>query len=153
MAIATVALMSCGGNKTKEMIAKKWQISEFKADGYDEQMAQMKAMCDTMKDSTMKVQAMANCKMMEQAMEEVKKSTLEYKNDGTYEGSLSMMGQTQNLKGTWVLTADSKKMVMMDDAKKDKPDTLNVDEISADKFVSSGSKDGKKTTIVLVPMK
>ena len=151
VAIAAVVLMSCGGNKTKQLIAKKWQISEFKADGMDEQIKAMKAMADTIKDSTMKAQYAAQMKMMDAAMEDIKKSTLEYKADGTFEASMSMMGQTQNSKGTWSLSADGKKVIIIDD--KQKSDTMNVDEITSDKFVSSGSKDGKKTTIVLVQVK
>ncbi|MBL7893142.1 MAG: hypothetical protein JNL63_10965 [Bacteroidia bacterium] len=149
LAIATVIFMSCGGNKTKEMLARKWQISEFKVDGMDEQMAQMRAAADTTKDSTMKVQYVQQVKMVESYMEEMKKSTLDYKNDGTFEASMSVMGQTQNVKGTWTLSEDGKQVVIVDD--KQKADTMNVDEISADKFVSSGVSGGKKSTFILVP--
>lgn len=151
LAIATVVFISCGGNKTKELLVKKWQISDYKVDGMDQQMAQMKAAADTTKDSTMKAQFATQLKMFEGAMEEIKKSTMEWKKDGVYEASISMMGQTQNMKGTWTLSKDGKKVIIVDD--KQKTDSMNVDELTSEKFVSSSVNNGKKSTIVLVPAK
>jgi deoxyribodipyrimidine photolyase-like uncharacterized protein len=151
LAIATVVLMSCGGNKSKEMLAKKWQISELKVEGFDEQMAQMKAAADTTKDTTMKSQFISQIKMYEGYMEEMKKTTLEYKTDGAFEANTMMMGQAQNVKGTWTMTEDGKKVIVVND--KQKADTMNVDELSADKFVSTSVNRGKKSTVILVPAK
>lgn len=154
LAVATVLLMSCGGgNKTKDMIAKKWQFSEFKMDGMDEQMAQMKAAADTTKDSTLRTQFLSQVQMVEAAMAEMKKSTLEYKADGSFEANIAGMGQVQNVKGTWTLSEDGKKVIIIDAKDKQKSDTMNLDELTADKLVSTSNRGGKKATTILVPAK
>lgn len=146
-----VVLISCGKDKTKEMLTKKWQISELKVDGYNDQMAQMKAAADTTKDSLMKVQFESQIKMYEGYMEEMKKATFEYKNDGSFEANIIMMGQTQNQKGSWALSEDAKKVFLTND--KQKTDTMNIDELTNDKLVSTSITMGKKSTVILVPAK
>lgn len=151
--IAAVAMVSCGGNKTKEMLAKKWQLSEFKSADFDKQMADMKALADTTKDSAMKAMYMMNLENLPKMLEAMKATTFEYKPDGNFEASIAGMSeQPMAVKGTWKLSEDSKSLIQTDD--KQKSDSMTIETIEAEKLVVSSSMGGgSKATISFVPAK
>ncbi len=151
--IAAVAMVSCG-NKTKDMLAKKWQLSEFKSAEFDKQMADMKAMADTTKDSAMKAMYTMNLENFPKMMDAMKASTFEYKADGNYEASIAGMSeQPMAVKGTWKLSEDSKSLITTDD--KQKTDSMKIETLDAEKLVISTnmSGGGSTATITFVPAK
>lgn len=149
--VAAFVMTSCGGNKNKELIIKKWQWSDIKSEQMDEDVAKIKAAADTTKDSSMKAMAEGQLKMIEGMMEEMKKSTMEYKADGSYETSMTMMGQSKVENGKYSISEDGKMLITVDE--KQKTDTTTIDEISADKLVLSGNSGGKKMWLTMTPAK
>ncbi len=148
LTIVGAFLMSCGSNNTKDMLAQKWQVSEFKVDGIDAEIEVMKAQADTTKDSIMKSQIMSQVQMYTSILEGMKKSTFEYKSDGAFEAAIFMMGQVQNVKGTWTISEDGKTLVVVDNNQK--ASTMLIDELSADKLAFSTESGGKKASYTLV---
>lgn len=148
--VVAVAMVSCG-NKAKDMVAKKWQLNEIKSDDFDKQMADLKVQADTTKDSAMKAMLQQNLEAYPKMMEEMKKSTFEYKADGNYEASMSAMGKSMTMKGTWKLSEDGKKLISTDD--KQKSDTATIETLTAEKLVIVSNQGGSKATITLVAAK
>lgn len=144
-------MTSCGGNKNKEMLAKKWQWSEIKSEEMDEQIAQVKATADTTTDSTLKAMANANLQMITGMLEEMKKTTIEYKADGSYESAMTIMGQSKSEKGTWTISEDGKYIISTNEEKQ--TDTNIVGELTPEKLVLVGEDKGKKMSLVLTPAK
>lgn len=154
VAVVAVAMISCGGTKTKDMLAKKWQLSEFKSADFDKQMADMKMMADTTKDSAMKAMYAMNLENFPKMMDAMKASTFEYKADGNFEASIAGMSeQPMAVKGTWKLSEDSKKLITTDD--KQKTDSMNIESVDAEKLVVSTNMGGtgSAATITFVPAK
>ena len=148
---AMFVMASCGGNKNKELIVKKWQWSEIKSEKMDEDIAKIKAAADTTQDSSMKAMAEGQLKMIEAMMAEMKQSTMEYKADGSYLTAMTMMGQTKEEKGTYKVSDDGKMLITTDE--KQKSDTLAIDEISDSKIILSGNSGGKKMWLTMTPAK
>ncbi|HTB07522.1 MAG TPA: hypothetical protein VK806_11270 [Bacteroidia bacterium] len=152
LACAAVLFYNCGGNAAAKMIVKKWQWQSIQSAAMDKQMADLKMAADTTKDSTAKASAQQNLKMMTGIMEDYKKTTMEYKADGSFELNMAIMGQTQTQKGKWSLTPDGKKLITVDE-KKPAPDTVDIT-VAEDKLVlSPKEKDGSATTITCVVAK
>jgi hypothetical protein len=146
LACAAVLFYNCGGNAAAKMIVKKWQWDSYQSSAMDKQMADLKAASDTTKDSAAKSMAQANYKMYSGIMDDMKKTTMDYKADGSFETSMSMMGQTQVQKGKWALSTDGKKLITTDD--KQKTDTIEIAELTDNKLVLAGKeKDGSSVTI------
>jgi hypothetical protein len=142
----TMALLySCSGSMNPaKLFSKKWQFESLKSKAYDDQMALAQKMMDTTKDSNVKAQIKQRMDMGNAQMEAMKSMALTCNGDGTCETSVTMMGQSMVTKGKWVLIADGKKVVITDD-KSPKADTLNIDELTADKMTVSKS-DGQGGT-------
>lgn len=147
--VAAVVAASCGGNK-KEMLIKKWQWTEFSSPEMDAKIKEAKAALDTITDPSMKSMAESSVKMMDGMMEDMKKTTMEFKKDGSYDIHINMMGMDQTETGKWDLTSDGKTLVMTDS--KGKTDSSAV-EIAADKVVFTLDAGGDKASITMVPAK
>lgn len=144
IACAVVVAYNCsGGLNVGKMFTKKWQFDSFKSQAYDREMASLQKQADTTKDSAAKAMLQQNITMATAMMAQMKNITLEYMADGTYQMSSSMMGQTQTIKGKWSITGNGKKVVLTDD--KQKTDTLDIVEVTAEKLTVSG-KDDKDST-------
>jgi VCBS repeat-containing protein len=142
----SVTFFACGGADLGKMFVKKWQIESIQSKAMDDQMAQLKMVADTTKDSTAKAMAQGNYKMMQGMIDGIKGSTLEYRLDGTYEQNMNMMGQTQTEKGKYTVIDGGKKVITTSD--KQKVDTLSITEMTSDKMVVSMS-DGKGSTVAV----
>jgi hypothetical protein len=136
-AMVTVVFMySCtGGSNTGKMIVKKWKVDSIKSTDYDKEMASLKQMGDTAKDSATKATIAEKIKMNSMFMDAFKNMVVEYKADSTFERTMSIMGQTQTQKGKWALGQDGKALMETDD--KNKKDTIMITQISDDKFTIS----------------
>ena len=143
---ASVTFFACGSGDMSKLFVKKWQIESIKSKAMDDQMASYKMQADTTKDSAAKANAQATYKMMTSMVEDMKKSTLEYRLDGTYEMSMTMMGQTQTDKGKWTLADGGKKVITTND--KQKVDTISIAEMSSDKMTVVTS-DGRGSTVTI----
>jgi hypothetical protein len=134
-ACAVMFLYSCagGGSNPSKMLVNKWQIESFKSTDFDKEMANLKQMSDTTKDTMMKAEISNKIKMEQSVMEALKNSVVEYKADSTFEMKVSFMGQAQTNKGKWALTADNKQIIQTDD--RNKKDTMVIVEISSEKFI------------------
>jgi hypothetical protein len=75
-------------------------------------------------------------------------SSMDIKADGTYKQEM-FMGQMIESTGKWSLTEDGKTFVTTED-KDGITDSLNVVELTANKFVISASDRGRTTTISYV---
>ena len=148
---AMIVMASCGGNKNKDLIVKKWQWSEIKSEKMDEDMAKIKAAADTTQDSAMKAMIEGQIKMYDAMMAEMKNSTMEYRADGSYSTAMTMMGQTKEEKGTYKISDDGKMLITTDE--KQKADTLAIDELSDAKIILSGNSGGKKMWLTMTPAK
>src|ERR1700722_7402697 len=104
IASAAMFLYSCtGGSNAGKMLVNKWQMESFKSADFDKQMANLKQMSDTTKDTMMKSQIANRIQMENSVMEALKNSVIEYKADSTFEMKVSFMGQPQTNKGKWIL--------------------------------------------------
>jgi Lipocalin-like domain len=133
--ISFSAIMFSCGNKNMEYVSKKWKLDKMEIPGQDSMIAKM--------DSTQR-------SLYESMMKQVKeKSSFIFGKDGKYTVD---MGYTKE-EGTFKFSDDGKTMLTKD-AKGDKEQSVNVVELTADKFVSS-QKDpsGKTITMYLVPAK
>jgi hypothetical protein len=149
---SAILFYNCGGNGASKMLVKKWQWDSYQSSAMDKQMADLKAAADTSKDSATKANAQSSLKMYSGIMEDMKKTTMDYKADGSYETSMSMMGQTNTDKGKWSLSADGKKLITVND--KQKTDTIDIAELSEEKLVLTGKeKDGSSVTITCKAVK
>src|SRR5579872_6168696 len=107
IAIAAVVMFDCkGGSGSKQMIVRKWQWESFESKAMDEQMAAMKTQADTTKDSTAKAMLAQNVAMMNSMIEALKSTTMEFKEDGSFETSMAMMGKSDKKGGKWTLSED-----------------------------------------------
>ncbi len=150
IATAAMFLYSCtGGSNAGKMLVNKWQMESFKSADFDKQMANLKQMSDTTKDTMMKSQIANRIQMENSVMEALKNSVIEYKADSTFEMKVSFMGQPQTNKGKWILTADNKKIIQTDD--RQKKDTMVISDISADKFTITSPD--KSVTVVYKAVK
>jgi outer membrane lipoprotein-sorting protein len=133
-AMVTVVFMySCtGGSNTGKMIVKKWKVDSIKSTDFDKEMASLKVMGDTAKDSATKATIAEKVKMNMMFMDAFKNMVVEYKADSTFERTMSIMGQTQTQKGKWALGQDGKALMETDE--KQKKDTIIITEITNDKF-------------------
>ena len=132
--VTVVFMYSCsGGSNTGKMLVKKWQVESIKSADYDKEMAKLKQMGDTAKDSATKAAVAEKIKMNESFMDSFKQMVVEYKADSTFERTMSFMGQTQTQKGKWAIGGqDGKSLMETDD--KNKKDTIMITEITSDKF-------------------
>ena len=143
--VTVVFMYSCsGGSSTGKMIVKKWQVETITSSDYDKEMAKLKQMGDTAKDSATKAAVAEKIKMNESFMDSFKQMVVEYKADSTFERTMSFMGQTQTQKGKWAIGGKDG-MSLMETDDKQKKDTIMITEITADKF--SVSTPDKSMTI------
>jgi VCBS repeat-containing protein len=141
---AMVTLFSCGSGDIGKLFVKKWQLESFKSKAFDDQMASLKMQADTTKDSSTRAMLQSSLQMQSAMIEGLKSSTLEYRLDGTYETSVSMMGQTQTEKGKYTIADGGKKVITTSD--KQKVDTITISEMTADKMTVT-VPDGKGSTV------
>ena len=126
ISIALFAIMinfNCGGNSGKQadnnnaasktadagkLIINKWQWVSWKNDMMDQQLASMKKQAESTKDPEME----ASLKSTLAGIEEMKKDTMEFRADGSFETSRHVLPadipQTVYIKGTWSLSPDGK---------------------------------------------
>jgi hypothetical protein len=132
--IVTVVFMySCtGGSNAGKMLVKKWQVESIKSADFDKEMANLKPMGDTAKDSMTKAAIAEKIKMNLSFMDSFKNMIVEYKADSTFERTMSFMGQTQTQKGKWALAQQDKALMETDE--KQKKDTIMITELTADHF-------------------
>ncbi|HTB07521.1 MAG TPA: VCBS domain-containing protein [Bacteroidia bacterium] len=140
----SVTFFACGGADLGKMFVKKWKLESIQSKAMDDQMAQLKMVADTTKDSAAKSMAQANYKMMTGMLDGIKGSTLEYRLDGTYESNMTMMGQTQTEKGKYSIADGGKKVITTSD--KQKVDTISITEMTAEKMTVT-MPDGKGSTV------
>ena len=136
-AMVTVVFMySCtGGSNTGKMIVKKWKVDSIKSTDFDKEMASLKVMGDTAKDSMTKATIAEKVKMNNMFMDAFKNMVVEYKADSTFERTMNIMGQTQTQKGKWALGQNGKALMETDE--KQKKDTIMITEITNEKFTIS----------------
>jgi len=136
--VAAIVTYNCkGGSDASKMIVKKWQWESVQSKAMDEQMAAMKMQADTTKDSTSKAMMNQNLAMMNSMMEALKATTMEFKADGSFETTMTMMGKADTKGGKWSLSADGTKLLSTEKKADgvEKTDTLNIKELTADKLV------------------
>ncbi len=135
---AAIVTYNCkGGSDANKMMVKKWQWESFQSKAMDEQMASLKIQADTTKDSTAKAIVAQDTAYMASVMEALKSTTMEFKADGTFETSMTMMGKNDTRAGKWSLSADGTKLLSTDKKADgvEKTDTLSIKELTADKLV------------------
>ncbi|MGP8215779.1 MAG: hypothetical protein ACLQQ4_09475 [Bacteroidia bacterium] len=135
MVSSVIFMYSCtGGSGRGKMLTRKWQIESFKSTDYDKEMATLKQMSDTAKDSMTRME-ISNKMSSEQAfMEALKNATIEYKADSTFEMTVSFMGQSQSSKGKWRLSDDEKMIIVSSDNKRD---TTIISDINEEKLTAN----------------
>ena len=113
--IATLAMVSCKGKSAKDLVVKKWGITEMSGKGVEE-----------LPDS-LKKKIYAN-------------ATMEFMKDGKF---ISSGLDNSDKKGTYSVSADGKTMISSNEGDA-VADTLNILEISADKLVMEDKKGSVK---------
>ncbi len=135
--VAIVTIKCKGGaSDANKMLAQKWQCESMTSKAMDDQMAALKTQADTTKDSTAKAMLAQNVQMMNGMMEAMKSTTMDFKADGIFENSMSMMGKTDTKKGKWSVSADGKKLYTseMKSDNTEKTDTIAIGSLDNDKL-------------------
>jgi hypothetical protein len=148
-AFVALTIISCTPDK-KELLSKKWGISEFKSASSDKMMADLKAKVESTTESdSVKNMAKMQLEMFEKQMAAMKDWTMEFKKDGAFETNVG--GDT---KGTWSLVeikgGGTGLVIEAGDTKKD---TSTVVELAAEKLVIEAGKGDDKVTMTLTPAK
>ena len=151
--VATLSFLAACSGGNKDQIVRKWKFSEMQSPMMDRMMKENEAKCMAMDDSmkncmdTMKMKEYKSSKemmesqktMMNNMMDKMKsEGWIEFTKEGKYKQNMS---GTED-EGTYALD-EAGKMLMTTDSK-GKTDTLNIDELSADKMTLSTPKDSTK---------
>jgi DNA gyrase/topoisomerase IV subunit A len=133
-------------------IVGSWKSSGMEIQNMDELMneaIEMAMIPDTLSDSMKTVMTDSLKATFETTMNQVKESyagglfTITFKEDKTYETAVE--GQTT--KGTWSLSEDGKMLITKNEGS-EKADSLNIDEITAEKLTVSGTQNNMKMKLM-----
>jgi hypothetical protein len=145
VAVMTVTMVSCKNQAGKELI-KKWRVTDMNMPSLDKMMMEQKAALDTMKNDSVKTMMLAQMDQMDKEMKDnMKKMTMEFKADGTYETA----GGPGADNGKWSVTDDKKKLITTSD--KSKSDTIDIEELNADKLTLKMTQGPDVMSITMSP--
>ncbi|TAF67337.1 MAG: hypothetical protein EAZ55_03195 [Cytophagales bacterium] len=119
-------------NKIKQMVAKKWKITQFDFPEANNLSEEQRKVFDTM------MKDMYN------------NSFLDFKKDGSFEIQMSFNGDKQISKGVWEVSDDGKTLTTIESQNDNKSTgVLSIIEISEAKMVLSNEEGGKKVLMTL----
>ncbi len=145
LVLTASVLLACKEQHGKELI-KKWRVTDMKMPSLDKMMAEQKAALDTLKNDSIKTAMLEQMDQMDAEMKEnMKKMTMEFKADGTYETD----GGPGADKGKWSVTPDNKKLITTSD--KNKADTIDIEVITPTELTLKMTQGLDMMSITMVP--
>ncbi|HBX52706.1 MAG: hypothetical protein A2275_00135 [Bacteroidetes bacterium RIFOXYA12_FULL_35_11] len=139
VALSIAVIVSCSSGPDKKIVGS-WKIDNVEMSNLEEAVNQaLAAFPDSMKEA----QKEAMMEGMKQGVEAMKGSTMNFKEDKTFESTFQ--GKTEA--GTWAISEDGKILTTKQGEKEDK---LNVDELTDAKLVVSMDQGGSQIKMTLV---
>ncbi len=132
-----ICLYGCGGSNTRKMLLKKWQVESIVSVDIDKDIAKLKQVMDTAKDSATRINIFTKIRFDYAIIEAYKTMIVEYKADSTFVKSISLGSESRTKTGRWMLSEDNKKIIVIDE--KLNKDTDDIVEITPDRFVTVSS--------------
>lgn len=137
------------------MFAKKWQMQALHSKILDDQLAMMKAVIDTTKDTALKAAAQQRLQSLPEMLAKVKQqSGMTYNKDGTCEiEQPGPTGEGITRKGKWVMIENGKKVLLTQGEMKD-ADTIAIDKLTEDTLIlTMPDGEGGVTKVTYTPAK